>query len=255
MTALRVGFSFLVPLKPSTIQLRMGEAQKICILTTRGMMAKISCILAAALFLCTAALAQDGHFDASANFAGAFQNQTSGNGVTQSATNGANVFVTFRIKFKEKHSVAFNYGRGRDSQIFQSSYDYHVVTHIGEYSVAYMFTPLKAHGFEPFALAGVGLLRFSPQSTWVDLAEVNNIPNNVQTNLFAAKQSQPAFLYGLGVDYKVPYGRWFSLRLQYRGFLYSNPDFKVTNTSSAITFFTGTKGHMAEPSIGLVFRF
>ena len=218
-------------------------------------MAKISGILAAALFLCAAALAQDGHFDASVNFAGVFQNQASGNGITQSATNGANIFATFRVKFKEKHSLAFTYGRARDSQIFQSSYDYHVVTHIGEYSVAYMFNPLKTHGFEPFGTLGLALLRFSPQSTWVDLAEVNNIPNNVQTNLFAAKQSQPAFLYGLGVDYKVPYARWFSLRLQYRGFLYSNPDFKVTNTSNAITFFSGTKGHMAEPSLGLVFRF
>jgi len=219
-------------------------------------MAKISGILAAALLLCaTAALAQDGHFDASLNFAGAFQNQANGNGITQSATNGANLFATFRVKFKEKHSLAFNYGRGRDSQIFQSSYDYHVVTHIGEYSAAYVFSPFRKRGLEPFALAGVGLLRFSPEGTWVILPEVNNIPNNVQTDLFAVRQSQPAFLYGLGVDYKLPYARWFALRLQYRGFLYSNPDFKVTNTSNAISFFTGTKGHMAEPSLGLVFRF
>ena len=218
-------------------------------------MAKILGILAAAVFLCAAALAQDGHFDASLNFAGAFQNQASGNGITQSATNGANAFATLRVKFKEKHSLAFNYGRARDSQIFQSSYDYHVVTHMSEYSGAYMFSPLKTHGFEPFGTAGVALLRFSPQSTWVVLPEINNIPNNVQTNLFAVKQGQPAFLYGLGVDYKVPYARWFSLRLQYRGFLYSNPDFKVTNTSNAITFFSGTRGHMAEPSLGLVFRF
>ena len=252
---LRAAPSFLAPPKLSTIQLRIGEVRKLCISTTRGMMAKISGILAAALFLCTAALAQDGHFDASLNFAGAFQNQTSGNGITQSATNGANLFATFRVKFKEKHSLAFNYGRGRDSQIFQSSYDYHVVTHIGEYSVAYMFSPFKKSGFEPFALAGVGILRFSPQSTWVILPPINGVPDNVQTNLFAAKQSQPAFLYGLGVDYKLPYARWFAVRLQYRGFFYSNPDFKVTNTSNAITFFTGTKGHMAEPSIGLVFRF
>ena len=218
-------------------------------------MAKISGILAAVFFLCLAALAQDGRFDASINLAGAFQNQTGGNGITQSATNGANLFVTLRVKFKEKHSLAFNYGRARDSQIFQSSYDYHVVTHIGEYSAAYIFSPFRKSGLEPFALAGVGLLRFSPQSTWVILPEINNIPNNVPTNLFAVKQSQPAFLYGLGVDYKLPYVRWFALRLQYRGFLYSNPDFKVTNTSNAISFFTETKGHMAEPSLGLVFRF
>jgi hypothetical protein len=219
-------------------------------------MAKTAGILVAAFFLCTAAaVAQDGHFDASANFAGAFQNETAGNGITQSATNGANLFATLRVKFKEKHSFVFNYGRARDSQIFQESYDFHVVTHISEYSGAYMFSPFKKGRLETFALAGVGLLRFAPQSTWVILPPVNGIPNNVQTNLYAVRQSQPAFLYGLGMDYKLPYARWFALRLQYRGFLYSNPDFKVTNTSSAISFFTGTKGHMAEPSLGLVFRF
>ena len=219
-------------------------------------MAKTSGILAVALFLCMAsAVAQDGHFDASLNFGGMFQNQATGNSITQSATNGTNVFAAIRVKFKEKHSFVFDYGAGRDSQIFQSSNDFHVVTHISEYSGAYMFSPLRKSGFEPFALAGAGLLRFSPQGTWVILPEINGVPNNVETNVGAVKQSQPAFLYGLGVDYRLPYTRWFSLRLQYRGFLYSNPDFKVTHTSNAITFFSGTRGHMAEPSIGVVYRF
>jgi len=220
-------------------------------------MAKIAGILAAVFFFCTAAaLAQDGRFDASVNFGGMFQNQATGNGITQSATNGASQFATFRVKFKEKHSLVFTYGRSRDSQIFQSSYDFHVVTHISEYSGAYMFSPYKKGRFEAFGMAGAGLLRFAPQSTWVILPEVNGVPNNVQTNLGAVKQSQPAFLYGLGVDYKLPsYARRFALRLQYRGFLYTNPDFKVTNASNAISFFTGTKGHVAEPSLGLVFRF
>ncbi len=213
-------------------------------------------ILAAAFFLCAAfAVAQDGHFDASASFAAVFSKQSIGDSITQSATEGSNAFATFRLKVAPKHSLLFNYGRAINSQIFQSAFDYHVVSHITEYSGAYMFSPFQKGRFEPFVLAGGGVLRFNPQSTWVDLAPVNGIPNNVQVNLGAAKQTVPALLYGVGVDYKLPYIRWFALRLQYRGFFYSNPDFNVTSASSTISFFTGTKGHMAEPSLGLVYRF
>jgi hypothetical protein len=45
-------------------------------------------------------------------------------------------------------------------------------------------------------------------------------------------------------------------RFQYRGFLYKAPDFKVDqNAGSQVNFFTGGKEHMAEPSIGFVYRF
>ena len=68
------------------------------------------------------------------------------------------------------------------------------------------------------------------------------------------KQTELAYLYGAGVDYRLPWR--FALRLQYRGLLYKAPDFKVNPiTGSAVNFSTGSKGHMAEPSIGLVFRF
>jgi hypothetical protein len=218
-------------------------------------MGKKIMMLAALLFSAAGALAQDGRFDVSVNFAGAFQNSATGNGITQSATNGTNIFASFRVKFKEKHSFVFNYGAGRDSQIFQSFQDFHVGTHISEISGTYMFTPYKKGNFEIFGLAGIGVLKFAPQNTYVILAPVNGEPNNVPVNVFAQTQSQLAFLYGVGTDYTLPWFPHFALRLQYRGFLYSNPDFKVTNTSNAISFYTGTRGHMAEPSLGLVFRF
>jgi opacity protein-like surface antigen len=83
---------------------------------------------------------------------------------------------------------------------------------------------------------------------------VPGVPNRVQINLNAAKQTNLAYLYGAGMDYRLPWR--FALRLQYRGLIYNAPDFKVNpNSGSAVTFATGRKGHMAEPSIGLVFRF
>jgi opacity protein-like surface antigen len=213
-------------------------------------------LAAAALFLFTSlGFGQDdGHFDASINGAGVFTKQSDGNNIKQSATVGSNIFGTFRFKFNPKHSLVFNYGRAKDSQVYQTGFDFHVLTTITEYSGAYVYSPFQKGKFAPFVLAGGGVLGFSPRSTWLVLPDFFvNTPNRVQTNLNAAKQSELAFLYGVGVDYQLPWR--LALRLQYRGLLYDAPDFKVTATSGAVSFFTGSKGHMAEPSVGLVFRF
>jgi opacity protein-like surface antigen len=214
-------------------------------------------LTAAALFLFTSlALSQDlRHFDASINGGGVFTKDSDGNGIKQSATAGSNVFATFRVRFNPKHSLLFNYGRAKNSQVYQTGFDFHVLTTITEYSGAYVYNPFQKGRFEPFLLAGAGALAFNPRSTWVVLPDfTNNIPNRIQINLHAAKQTEPAFFYGGGIDYRLPWR--FALRLQYRGFLYNAPSFKVNTTSGgAVSFFTGSRGHMAEPSIGLVFKF
>jgi opacity protein-like surface antigen len=221
-------------------------------------MLRSSWAVVAAIFLISSlGVSQDnGHFDASFNGAGVFTRQSSGNNIQQSATDGSNYFATFRLRFNPKHSLVFNYGRGKNSQIYLTDgFDFHVATTISEYSSAYVYTPLQKGKFEPFVLVGGGWLSFSPQSTWLVLPDfVEDVPNRVQVNLNTAKQRQLAFLYGAGVDYRLPWK--FAFRLQYRGFLYDAPDFKVNGTSgSTVTFFTGAKGHMAEPSVGLVFKF
>jgi len=213
--------------------------------------------VATLFFLVSIGLAQNGHFDFSLNAAAVFTKQSTGNGITQKATDGGGGFGTFRVRFNPKHSVIFNYGRDKNSQIYQSIDNFHILNTISEYSFGYMFTPFQKGRFEPFLMAGIGALSFSPRSTWVffPLAP-GNIPDNVQINLNAAKQTQLSYLYGLGVDYRIPHFERFAVRLQYRGILYKEPDFKIdANSGSAISFFTGARGHMAEPSIGLVFRF
>jgi opacity protein-like surface antigen len=224
-------------------------------------MLKTIAILAVLWFLAAVASAQDRRFDFSANEGALFTNQVSGNGIVQTATDGAGPFGTIRVRFNPKHSFVFNYGRYKNSQIYHSIEDFHVLANITEYSGAYMFTPFKKGRLEPFLLAGVGALRFSPRTTWVFLPpleppEGNNTPDNIQINLHAAKQTQIAFLYGLGVDYQVPKFHRFALRFQYRGFLYKAPDFRIDASSgSVLSLFTGARSHMAEPSAGLVFRF
>ena len=221
------------------------------------MLKKAGLLTATLLLLTSLGLGQDGHYDVSANAAAVFTKQSDGNGIAQSATNGSDYFATIRLKFKPKHSVAFNYGRAKDSQVYQTGFDFHILTNITEYTGAYLYNPLKKGRFEPFVLAGAGALVFNPQSTWVVLPNfTNNVPNRVQIDLGAVKQTEIAFLYGVGVDYQLPRFARFALRLQYRGFLYDAPDFKVNTASGgAVSLFTGAKWHMAEPSIGLVFRF
>lgn len=213
--------------------------------------------VAITLCLTSIALGQDGHFDASINGGATFTNTPSGNSVTQSATSGLNIFGTFRFKFRPKHSLAVNFGRARDSQTYQTGTDFHVVNSIAEYTGAYMFSPFPKSKLAPFFLAGGGALVFSPASTWVFFPNLpNNVLDRVQVDLGAKKQTELAFLYGLGVDYRLPMLSKVSLRLQYRGFLYKAPDFNVNpSAGSGVSFFTGAKEHMAEPSIGFVFRF
>lgn len=213
--------------------------------------------LAGILFLTSIALGQDGRFDASINGGEVFTNTASGNSVVQSATAGLNIFGTFRYKLKAKHSLVLNYGRARDSQTYLAGNNFHVLNSTSEVTGGYMFSPFPNRKFEPFFLAGGGALIFSPSSTWVFFPDLpNNVPNRVMVNLGAVRQTELAFLYGLGVDYRLPKVSRLSLRLQYRGLLYKAPDFKVDqNAGSTVSFFTGGKGHMAEPSVGFVFRF
>src|SRR5271167_2682182 len=201
-------------------------------------------VVVAAVFLITSVgVCQDsGHFDASFNGAAVFTGTSNGNGIQQSATVGSNYFATFRFKFKPKHSLIFNYGRARNSQRYQTGFDFHVATINSEYTGAYVYSPLQKGRFEPFVLVGGGALSFSPQSTWLVLPDfIVDVPNRVQINLNAAKQTELAFLYGGGVDCRLLWK--LALRLQYRGLLYDAPDFKLNATSGgAVSFFTGSKG-------------
>jgi hypothetical protein len=213
--------------------------------------------LAVILLLTSIAVGQDGRFDASINGGEVFTNTASGNAVVQSATAGPVIFGTFRYKLRPKHSLIFNFGRARNSQTYLAGDNFHVVNSISEVTGGYVFSPYPKAKFAPFFLAGGGALIFSPSSTWVFFPNLpNNVLDRVQVNLGASSQTQLAFLYGLGVDYRLPRYPKVSFRMQYRGFLYKAPDFKVdANSGSMVNFFTGGREHMAEPSVGFVYSF
>jgi outer membrane immunogenic protein len=206
------------------------------------------------VFLITSiALGQDNRFDVSLNGGAVVTSTSTGNGTTLTPTKSGQVLITGRYRFSARSSVELNFGHTANSQIyFSSPLTYRIMDTISEYSGAYVFSFFQSRTLEPFAFAGAGALVFYPGYSF-------NTINGVQTNLPAAQQTKPAFLYGAGVDwkifYRVPLVRRFSftdhlaLRLQYRGLLAKAPDFNVQN------LFTGARAHMAEPTIGIVVKF
>ena len=87
----------------------------------------------------------------------------------------------------------------------------------------------------PYVLAEGGALVFDPTK------------NTFGTIAGAQRQATGVFVYGGGADF--PIVRHLSLRAEYRGLVYSTPDFGLRNLN------TNTTTHVAQPSAGIVFRF
>jgi hypothetical protein len=143
--------------------------------------------------------------------------------------------------------VQANIGHFDNSQKYDTgTLDYRVQSTVIELSGALVYRLFQTEKWKPFLFGGAGVLLFNPDNTTV--IEVNPLsPGEAQENIGAVRQSEIAALYGGGVDH--PLFHSLSLRLQYRGLIYSAPSFSVPN------LFTGQHGHIAEPSIGLVFNF
>jgi opacity protein-like surface antigen len=203
-------------------------------------MVKKAGITAAALFLLTSVgMAQDNRFDVSLNVVGVLSKHSEGSGIVLAPTQAGGFLGTIRLRFTPKASVEMNYGRTKNAQIYSAPpFDFRIQSTVSEFTGAFLFSPFQTAKLEPFLVAGTGVLVFNPDATFI---------NSNPGSLGAVRQNEIAWLYGVGADYRF-FSR-FSLRLQYRGLFYSAPDFRVTR------LFTGSKGHMAEPSAGIVFRF
>jgi hypothetical protein len=215
-------------------------------------MLRSSGIVAFFLFA-TLAWGQDNRIDLSLGAAAVFTRQSSGNGTNLRANNSGAVLVTARYRFSERSSLQLNYARTANSQIYLAGpLTYRIHNTISEYSGAYVFSFRQSQRVEPFVFAGAGAVTFYPGYNGDSI-------NGVDASIPASRQTKPALLYGGGLDYRLfaslplvrrsPLSQHLALRLQYRGLLYKAPDFKVQN------LFTGDRGHMAEPSLGIVVQF
>jgi len=178
--------------------------------------------------------AQHEQSEISVNFTGNFQKEaTSFAGKTDSATHSGGVLLNYRYHFNRWSAIETNYGSTRFSQNYSSGYT--TQARANEVTLAYVTTlgrPASAR-VRPFFEAGTGALLFSP------IAAGSTVGGRTQ--------SEGLFLYGGGVDWRAD--RNVSVRLGYRGLLYTAPDFVVAVQT------TNARTHMAEPYIGISFRF
>ncbi len=194
---------------------------------------KTGLLVTALALLSLPALAQNGSSEVSANFTGNFQKQANGFGVMDTATDSGGFLVNYRYHFNRWSAVEANYGNTLFSQVYNTG----TVTQarVQEATLAYMFTfgVDRDARFHPFVEAGTGALFFSP------VFAGSTGP--------AVSQNRPVLLYGGGVAYRLT--NRFSVQAGYRGLVYTAADFSVP------TQVTNAKTNLAEPYVGVSFRF
>ena len=189
------------------------------------------------LFLPLAAFAQENRSEISLQGTGLFTKDTTGNGNTYSATESGGFLGTYRYHLNHWLSAEAAYGYSLDTQKYSSAGAFHIQSRIHQLTGAMILNlPSRPSSrISPYAIAGAGALLFSPSG------------NQLDTLSGAQFQTKPAFVYGVGANYAIQ--KHISLRVEYRGFLYSTPDFGFGGLA------TNSMTHTAMPSVGLTFRF
>lgn len=197
-------------------------------------------IVSALLLFGSAAFAQEEpawqHGEVSVQGTGFFTKDSSGNGITQHATDTGGLLVGYRFHFNNWIAAEANYGYDRNTeQNLTPSGPFNIQANVHQATAAFVVTIPVSHRLNPYLLAGAGALVFDPTG------------NPGQSVPGALRQAEAAFVYGGGVDFTLV--RHFALRTEYRGFVYNRPDFQLAGLDSNVTT------HTAQPSAGLVFRF
>ena len=191
-----------------------------------------------ALGLSVAASAQENRSEISLQGGGLFTRGTTGNGTSYSATESGGVLGTYRYHVNRWISVEGAYGYSVNTQKYSlASSAFRIQSGIHDFTGSLVLNlPSHRHSrINPYLLAGGGALRFAP--------------TNDQFNTLSGAQGQTrgAFVYGGGINYGIYKG--LSLRAEYRGLVYSTPDFGFgALATNAVT-------HTAVPAVGLSFRF
>jgi opacity protein-like surface antigen len=189
------------------------------------------------VLLTLGAPAQERHSEISLQGTGFFTRDTSGQGISRTTTDTGGFQAEYRYHINRWLASEGNYGFDRNTQKYFGSFgrsrvqaNVHAVT-----ADLVVNLPLRTRRISTYALAGGGGLIFDPTGN-----SGRSVPG-------VGTQGKGAFLYGGGADYA--FTRQLSLRAEYRGFVYQNPDFGLA------ALHTDSWTHTAQPSAGIVLHF
>jgi opacity protein-like surface antigen len=194
--------------------------------------------LGVVLLAAVAVVAQESRSEISLQGTGFFTKDSSGNGTLQRGTETGGFLVGYRYHFNRWLAAEAVYGYDRNTQQYFAPAGFSRVqanVHQATGGLVFNLPAPRRLGFSPYVLAEGGALVFDPTN------------NNFGSVPGAQRQTTGVFSYGAGADF--PIIRHISLRAEYRGLVYSTPDFGLRNLNS------NTVTHTAQPSAGLVFRF
>ncbi len=156
------------------------------------------------------------------------------NGIRDHPTESMGALATVRQSFHPWLGYEVNYSYTRFTERF-STIPFGVQNNVHEVSVAYLLQgpTLPILGLQPFATIGTGALIF--------------LPTSVGGQKYS-KQTRVPVVYEVGVNHPILTSH-LGLRFQYRGLLYTAPDF------NAPLLTTNARRQTSELSLGAYFKF
>jgi opacity protein-like surface antigen len=181
-----------------------------------------------------ACFAQESRSELSLQGNGLFTKSASGSAYTYSPTETGGFLIAYRYRLRRRLSAELVYGFNRDTQKYSYTGGSFGTQSNNHQATAGLVEGLPSFGrgrFSPYVLAAGGALIISPRS---------------HSLLGVETQPKPTFVYGGGVNYAL--SKRISFRVEYRGLVYSAPNFGESALNTSIT-------HSALPSVGLAFHF
>lgn len=194
-------------------------------------------VVSSILLLSLSASAQENRSEISIQGTGLFTKSASGNGIVYTSTESGGFLGTYRYHLNHRLSLEGAYGYSQDTQKYLlASDDFRIQSGIHQFTGAMIlnFPSRPSSRINPYVLLGGGALLFTPNG------------NQFNSLLGASSQAKSAFMYGVGANYALT--KAIALRMEYRGLLYSTPDFGFGGLA------TNSITHTAMPTVGISFR-
>lgn len=202
------------------------------------MLRKAIMLVGVLLLVTLGATAQEQRSEISLQGTGFFTKDSSGNRISQTATDTGGFLTGYRYRLNRWVSAQADYGFSRNTQeYFAPLANSRVQSDVHQATGGLVFDlPVTARvKLSPYLLAEGGALVFNPMGN-----RGGAVPG-------ADTHAKSLFVYGGGADFPVT--NHVSLRMEYRGLVYGEPDFGLKNLR------TSSMTHTAQPSVGIAFHF